>query len=224
MQPAGECSREQRATRAARASGGDLSVGARSLRPARRRHSRRPGSLDRSRRLRDTRGRSRTARPHHTGAADRRVFHPPSAQSLPHAAQSAWHVRLPLRVGHDSRPTQPAVAGPAQAICDLVYLAHRARTEPRSLYTFRKLTTVEMPADLLARYPKTVQADVRRLVGEARKSDSANVEHRLGDGESCVAGEDTPRLLRERSPTPRASSSNLEHRLGDGESRVASAL
>ena len=73
-----------------------------------------------------------------------------------------------------------------------------------------------MPADLLARYPKTVQADVRRLVGEARKSDSANVEHRLGDGESRVAGEDTPRLLRERSPIPRASPANLEHRLGDG--------
>lgn len=70
---------------------------------------------------------------------------------------------------HD-RPDR-AVAGPSQAICDLVYLAHRAGTEPRSLYTFRKLATVDMPAELLARYPKTVQADVRRLVDDARTRD-----------------------------------------------------
>ena len=70
---------------------------------------------------------------------------------------------------HD-RPDR-AVAGPAQAICDLVYLAHRAGSEPRSLYTFRKLASVDMPAELLARYPKTVQADVRRLVDDARTRD-----------------------------------------------------
>ncbi len=67
---------------------------------------------------------------------------------------------------HD-RPEQ-AVAHPAQAVCDLFYLAHRAGLEPRSLYTFRKLAAVVLPPGLLARYPKTVQADVNRLLAESR--------------------------------------------------------
>ena len=66
---------------------------------------------------------------------------------------------------HD-RP-EIAVAGSAQALCDLVYLAHRAGTDPRSMYTFRKLASVALPANLVDRYPKTVQADVVRLVSEA---------------------------------------------------------
>lgn len=59
---------------------------------------------------------------------------------------------------------QDGLADPAQAICDLVYACRRHGMDPRSLYTFRKLDTVEMPQDLVARYPKTVQDDVRRLV------------------------------------------------------------
>ena len=44
--------------------------------------------------------------------------------------------------------------------------------------------------------------------------------HRLGDGKRRVAGEDTPRLLRERSPIPEPQIKR-RRRLGDGKSRVA---
>lgn len=59
------------------------------------------------------------------------------------------------------------VAEPDQAVCDLVYTSRRRGLDPRSLYTFRKLSTLQMPEHLLARYPRTVQDDVRRLLATA---------------------------------------------------------
>lgn len=62
-----------------------------------------------------------------------------------------------------SRPPN-GMAGPAQAICDLAYACRRRRLDPRSLYTFRKLDAVRVPDDVLSRYPKSVQNDIRRLL------------------------------------------------------------
>ena len=66
-----------------------------------------------------------------------------------------------------SRPLG-AVAEPAQAICDLVCSLRRRGLAPRSLYTFRKLDALEIAADLLTRYPRTVREEVLRLCVEAR--------------------------------------------------------
>ncbi len=60
-------------------------------------------------------------------------------------------------------PTEPGIAPPAQALCDLFYVARRRGLAPKSLYTFRKLDSLNLGSDLLARYPKTVQRDVEKL-------------------------------------------------------------
>ena len=60
-------------------------------------------------------------------------------------------------------PTEPGIAPPAQALCDLFYVARRRGLAPKSLYTFRKLDSLNLGSDLLARYPKTVQRDVEEL-------------------------------------------------------------
>ena len=56
------------------------------------------------------------------------------------------------------------VAAPAEAICDLAYACRRRGLDPQSLYTFRKLDALQVPDDVLSRYPKSVQKNVRRLM------------------------------------------------------------
>jgi hypothetical protein len=58
-----------------------------------------------------------------------------------------------------------AIAPPAQALCDYVYLSRRQGTTPEALVTFRNLARVR-DADfsgVLARYPISVQQHVERL-------------------------------------------------------------
>lgn len=62
-----------------------------------------------------------------------------------------------------SVPAQAGIAPPDQALCDLFYVARRRGLAPKSLYTFRKLDSLNLGSDLLARYPKTVQRDVEEL-------------------------------------------------------------
>lgn len=61
----------------------------------------------------------------------------------------------------------PAVGGlapPEQAICDLVYGLRRRGLEPQSLYTFRGLDSLEMPPEVRARYPRSVQQALDALL------------------------------------------------------------
>ncbi|MGO9111750.1 MAG: type IV toxin-antitoxin system AbiEi family antitoxin domain-containing protein [Thermoguttaceae bacterium] len=58
-----------------------------------------------------------------------------------------------------------AIAPPAQALCDYVYLSRRQGTAPEALVTFRNLASVgeaDFPL-ILARYPSSVQEHVERL-------------------------------------------------------------
>ena len=59
-----------------------------------------------------------------------------------------------------------AIAPPAQALCDYVYLSRRHGAEPESLVTFRNLERIqpEEIAPILARYPVSVQKHVERLL------------------------------------------------------------
>ncbi len=59
-----------------------------------------------------------------------------------------------------------AIASPAQAFCDYVYLARRHGAEPEALVTFRNLTTIraEDLTAILPRYPLSVQQRVERLL------------------------------------------------------------
>lgn len=59
-----------------------------------------------------------------------------------------------------------AIAPPAQAICDYVYLARRHGAEPEALVTFRNLARIQAEdlAPILARYPVSVQKHVERLL------------------------------------------------------------
>lgn len=59
-----------------------------------------------------------------------------------------------------------AIATPAQALCDYVYLSRRHGADPEALVTFRNLARIQA-ADLspiLARYPVSVQKHVERLL------------------------------------------------------------
>jgi hypothetical protein len=59
-----------------------------------------------------------------------------------------------------------AMASPAQALCDYVYLSRRRGAEPEALVTFRNLGQIQ-PTDLhpiLMRYPVSVQNHVKRLL------------------------------------------------------------
>jgi hypothetical protein len=61
--------------------------------------------------------------------------------------------------------SEGAIAPPAQALCDYVYLSRRQATAPESLVTFRNLAQMR-DADsprILARYPVSVQEHVERL-------------------------------------------------------------
>ncbi len=62
--------------------------------------------------------------------------------------------------------SEGAMAPPAQALCDYVYLSRRQGTAPEALVTFRNLARVR-DADfprILARYPISVQEHVERLL------------------------------------------------------------
>lgn len=60
------------------------------------------------------------------------------------------------------------VAGPAQALCDLCYTARRRGLDPRSLYTFRKLESLDVPDSLLTRYPRPVRDGVASVLSVRR--------------------------------------------------------
>ncbi len=59
-----------------------------------------------------------------------------------------------------------AIAPPAQALCDYVYLCRRRATAPEALVTFRNLAGLRDAdfASMLARYPVSVQEHVERLL------------------------------------------------------------
>ncbi len=59
-----------------------------------------------------------------------------------------------------------AIAPPAQALCDYVYLSRRHGAAPEALVTFRNLERIQAGdlAPTLARYPTTVQKHIERLL------------------------------------------------------------
>jgi hypothetical protein len=61
---------------------------------------------------------------------------------------------------------EAAIAPPAQAFCDYVYLSRRHGAEPEALVTFRNLERIraEELAPVLPRYPVSVQKHVERLL------------------------------------------------------------
>jgi hypothetical protein len=65
-----------------------------------------------------------------------------------------------------SPASEGAMASPAQALCDYVYLSRRRGGEPEALVTFRNLARIRA-ADLspiLTRYPDSVRNHVKRLL------------------------------------------------------------
>ncbi len=63
-----------------------------------------------------------------------------------------------------------AIAPPAQALCDYVYLSRRHGAEPEALVTFRNLAQIramDLPP-ILARYPVSVQNHIERLLHSER--------------------------------------------------------
>jgi hypothetical protein len=63
-----------------------------------------------------------------------------------------------------ANPPHGSMAPPEQALCDLVFMLRRRGLDPRSLYTFRGLDRLTIPADLHERYPRSVQRAVDALV------------------------------------------------------------
>ena len=61
---------------------------------------------------------------------------------------------------------EAAIAPPAQALCDYVYLSRRRGAEPEGLVTFRNLARIRAAdlAPVLARYPVSVQKHVERIL------------------------------------------------------------
>lgn len=75
-----------------------------------------------------------------------------------------------------AQPADGRLALPEQALCDLVYVLCRRGLDPRSLYTFRGLDRLTIPAAVRDRYPLSVQRAVTALVdypagGAARRRD-----------------------------------------------------
>jgi hypothetical protein len=70
-----------------------------------------------------------------------------------------------LRSGVYCPATEGAMASPAQALCDYIYLSRRRGNAPEALVTFRSLATIgeAQLSAVLVRYPKSVQKDVERL-------------------------------------------------------------
>ena len=67
-------------------------------------------------------------------------------------------------------PAEGGIATPEQAFCDLFYVMRRRGLDPRTLYTFRKLSQLVVEDSLLARYPKTVQRAVLANVTECQNT------------------------------------------------------
>lgn len=63
-----------------------------------------------------------------------------------------------------ARPAHGKMAPPEQALCDLVYTLRRSGLDPRSVYTFRGLDRLTIPAAVRSRYPRSVQRTVDALV------------------------------------------------------------
>jgi hypothetical protein len=63
-----------------------------------------------------------------------------------------------------------AMAPPAQALCDYVYLSRRHGAEPEALVTFRNLARIQTTdlLPILARYPVSVQKHIERLLHSER--------------------------------------------------------
>jgi len=64
-----------------------------------------------------------------------------------------------------ARPPSGSMAPPEQALFDLIYLLRRRGLDPQSLYTFRGLDRLTIPAEVHDRYPRSVQRAVDDLVG-----------------------------------------------------------
>lgn len=85
-----------------------------------------------------------------------------------------------------------AIAPPAQALCDYVYLSRRRGADPEALVAFRNLSRIRA-ADLppiLARYPVSVQKHVERLL---RRSRATSVRAGTAPTFQEVAAHDTRR-------------------------------
>lgn len=63
-----------------------------------------------------------------------------------------------------ARPVDEGIAPPEQALYDLVYVLRRSGLDPRSVYTFRRLERLTIPAAVRSRYPRSVQRAVEALV------------------------------------------------------------
>jgi hypothetical protein len=63
-----------------------------------------------------------------------------------------------------ARPADDSMAPPEQALFDLVYMLRRGGFDPRSVYTFRGLDRLTIPAAVRSRYPQSVQRVVESLV------------------------------------------------------------
>ena len=63
-------------------------------------------------------------------------------------------------------PASGAMASPAQALCDYVYLMRRKGVDLESAVTLRNLATIDAGEldEAVARYPRTVQQHVRKLM------------------------------------------------------------
>ncbi len=74
-----------------------------------------------------------------------------------------------------SRVSDAAIATPAQALCDYIYLSRRHGAKPESLVAFRHLDQIRAAdlAPILPRYPVRVQKQVQRLLHSERNTPPA---------------------------------------------------
>lgn len=65
-----------------------------------------------------------------------------------------------------SPPADGVIASPEQALCDYVYLMRLRGVVPETVITFRRLEALSesLMKSILARYPRTTQQHVRRLI------------------------------------------------------------
>jgi hypothetical protein len=91
-------------------------------------------------------------------------------------------------------PAEGAIACPAQALCDFVYLSRRRGVAVEAVVTFRNLARICGPdlANILARYPETVRRQVHELIG----SPAGPGRLAIGENPPSEAGTDATRSLR----------------------------
>jgi hypothetical protein len=82
------------------------------------------------------------------------------------AKTTAAGVLVFVRVSQDvySMPEQGNLAGPVQALYDLVYMLRREGLRPESLFTFRHLDRIRDTDQLPVKYPDTVRKAVSSLL------------------------------------------------------------